>query len=97
MARLVDTDTSGNPFELLPTRVSRMQVPLHMPEQGGHLTKYIVSRREVQELSLCGVEVARCSLDERPVSKDPEPRARLWRLRPSRLPGRVKMTLNGRH
>jgi len=97
MARLVDTDTSGNPFELLPSRVSWMQVPLHMPEQGGHLTQDIVSRREVQELSLSGVEVARRALDEGTIAEDPDPRARLWRLRPSRLPGRVKMTLNRRN
>jgi hypothetical protein len=97
MTRTVDTDTTGNPFELLPSRVSWMQVTLHMPKQGWHLTKYIVRRRDVEDLSLCSVEVARRSLDKGPISEDPEPRARLWRLRPSRLPGCVKMTLNRRH
>ena len=97
MIRIVDADASGDPLELLSSRVSRTEMTLHVPEQGWHLTKYVVRRREVEELSLCGVEVARRPLDKRPIAEDPEPLARLRRLRASRLPGRVKVTLNRRH
>ena len=97
MIRIVYADASGDPLELLSSRVSRTEMTLHMPEQRWHLTKYVVRRREVEELSLCGVEVARRPLDKRPIAEDPEPLARVWLLRPSRLPGRVKVTLNRRH
>src|SRR6476659_9957950 len=73
MIRIVDADASGDPLELLSSRVSRT------------------------ELSRCGVEVARRPLDKRPIAEDPEPLARVWLLRPSRLPGRVKVTLNRGH
>jgi hypothetical protein len=97
MIRIVDTDASRDPFELLSSRVSRMEMTLHVPEQGWHLPKHVVRRREVEELSLSGVEVARRPLDKRPIAEEPEPLALLWRLRPSRLPGRVKVTLNRHH
>jgi len=65
-------------------------MPLDVPEQGWHLSEDIFGRREVEELSLCGVKVARCPLDKRPIAKYPEPLARVWRLSPSRLPRRLK-------
>ena len=81
MIRIVDADASCDPFELLSSRVSRTEMTLHVPEQGWHLSKDVLSRREVEELSLCGVKIARCPLDKRPIAEDPEPLARLWRLR----------------
>jgi hypothetical protein len=97
MIRIVDTDASGNPFELLSSRVGRTEMTLHVPEQGWHLTKYVIRRREVEELSFCGVEVARCPFDKRPGAEDPERIPRLWRLPPGRLPGGVEVTLNRCH
>src|SRR5262249_20120488 len=73
---------------------SRTQMTLDVPEQGWHLPKDVFGRREVEELSLCGVKVAGCSLDERPIAKHPEPLARVWRFSPSGLPRRLKVTLN---
>ena len=77
MIRIVDADASGDPLELLSSRVSRTEMTLHVPEQGWHLTKYVVGRCEVEELSLGGVEVAPCPLDKRPIAEDPEPLMRV--------------------
>ena len=69
-----------NPLEFLPPRVSRVQMPLYVPEQGWHLTENVVRWREVEELRLCGVEVAPCPLDQRPIAEDPEPLVRIQLL-----------------
>ena len=97
MLRIVDAKASGDPFELLSSRVSRTEMTLHVPEQRWHLTKDVLRRREVEELSLRGVEVARRPLDKRPIAEDPEPLARVRLLRASRLPGRCKVTLDRLH
>ena len=82
MIRIVDAEASGDPLELLSSRVSRTEMTLHVPEQGWHLTEYVVRRREVEELSLGGVEVARRPLDKRPIAEDPEPLVRVQLLAP---------------
>ena len=97
MIRIVHADASGDPLELLSSRVSRTEMTLHVPEQGGHLTKYVVRRREVEELSLGGVEVARRPLDKRPIAEDPEPLARVQLAAPEPPAWPRKVTLNRRH
>jgi len=97
MIGIVHTDASGDALELLSPRVGRREMTLHVPEQGWHLTKYVVGRREVEELSLCGVEVAPRPLDKRPIEEDPETPGRVQLLANSGLLGRLHVTLNRRH
>jgi hypothetical protein len=72
---------------------------LHMSEQARHLTKDVAGRRDVEELSLCSVEVAHRPLDERPIPEDTpdQDQASVWvqRLRMCGLPRRIKVGLNG--
>ena len=56
---VVDAEAAGDPFELLSTRVGRFEVALHVSEQRWHLTENVLSVRDVEELSLGGIQVAR--------------------------------------
>ena len=58
LIRIIDAEPSGDPLELLPRRVGRREMALHMPEQARHLAKHVAGRREVENLRLRGVEVA---------------------------------------
>ena len=97
MFRIVHAEASGDPLELLSSRVGRTEMTLHVPEQGRHLTKYVVGRREVEKLSLGGVEVAPGPLDKRPIAEDPEPLMRVQLPGESRVPGRCKVALDRLH
>jgi len=44
MIGIVHTDASGDALELLSPRVGRREMTLHVPEQGWHLTKFVVGR-----------------------------------------------------
>ena len=77
MLWIVHAEASGDPLELLSSRVGRTEMTLHVPEQGWHLTEYVVRRREVEELSLGGVEVASRPLDKRPITEEPKPLVRV--------------------
>jgi hypothetical protein len=77
MIRIVHMEASCDPLELLSSWVSWTKMTLHVPEQRRHLTKHVIRRREVEELRLRGIEIARRPLDERPIAEDPEPLARL--------------------
>jgi hypothetical protein len=95
--RILNPKPLGNPLELLPCRVSRREVRPYVPEQAGHLAIYVVGWCEVEEMSLCSIEVAYRTFDKRPIAEEtvPEPFLRLQLLRTSRLPGRIKMEANG--
>src|SRR6476620_187927 len=94
MGRILDAKLLGDPLKLLPSRVIRREMALHMPDQAGHLAKNVVVRRKTEEVSLGSVEVARCPLDEWSIAEDAEPFVRLQRINSGRLPGRIEVTVN---
>ena len=94
MIWVLDTNLPGDPLELLPSRVSRREMALHMVEQTRHLTKDIAVRSEVEEVRLGSIEVALCPLDKWSISEDPEPSARVEWHHLSCLPGRIKVKEN---
>jgi hypothetical protein len=94
MIRILDTKLLGDPLKLLPSRVLRKEMTLHMVEQAGHLTKYVAIRCNGEKVSLGSVEIARCPLDKWSIAEDAERSMRVQRSSLSRLPGRIEVTLN---
>ena len=96
MVRILDTKLLGDPLKFLSPRVSPKEMNLHMVEQAGHLTQYVVIRCKGQEMSLGSVEVASCPLDKWSIAEDAEPFVRVQWIDLGCLPGRIKVTANRR-
>ena len=91
---VIDAEAAGDPFELLSTRVGRFEVALHVSEQRWHLTENVLSVRDVEELSLGGIQVASRPLDPRSVTEHPQPPAGPVRLLAAGgLPGSFEVIL----
>ena len=68
-----------------------------MAQQAGHLSEDVVGRREVEELRLCGVEVALGPFEERRIAEEPEPPLRVQAASLGRLAGRLEVVGDGGH
>jgi hypothetical protein len=96
VARILDPEASDDRLEFLASRVAPAQVGLHVPEQRGHLTEYVLGVGEAQQVRLGRVEVAPRPLDQRPVAEDPERLRRIQLPGLGRLPGRLEVVLDRR-
>src|SRR5215813_8552379 len=96
MVRILDAKLLGDPLKLLPSRVLRREMTLHVVEQAGHLTKDVAVRCQAKEVSFGGVEVAPCPLDKWSIAEDAEPSVRVQLHHFGCLPGRFKVTVNRR-
>jgi len=94
---IVDSEAFGDPFQLLSPGVGRRQMTLHVPEQRRHLTEDVVGRREVEQLSLRGVEVASRALDKRATAKNTVALARVELPGQGGIPGRFEVALDRLH
>jgi hypothetical protein len=96
MVRILDAKPLGDPLKLLSPRIIRREMTLHVVEQAGHLAKEIVIRRQVEEVSFSGVEVAFRPLDQWTIAEDSEPSVRFQWIDSGRLSGRSEVTMNRR-